>query len=306
MPYKTVSQPRLVASLEGEVTGGSFNRKLGSIVMVGKNPVQVAVVAQSGNPSKVFGVKIDDASDVAILARNMAVVNENGNLWGLLDIEHAAKIDQVGRDCRMMVGQGEAALALKWDNSCDQLTPGRSEIAVRNFTLRGDTRAVDVGDTECYTVVDGGEGEFRIHPGSTPEQGSTAKTGLPPGCKNLDRLRGGKFLSAIYRRNDPTVCLIKRAGNRLEPRMIKLDVPVTDVAVAETSLLVGTKDGRVIVYDGEAIDKSTASLIQAKGERDLGSRGEVRVLLVAGGSLFVGTSSGEIYLTALVRKQAIV
>ena len=44
MPYKNVSQPRQVALLEGEVTGGSFHKKLGSVAMVGKNPVQVAIV----------------------------------------------------------------------------------------------------------------------------------------------------------------------------------------------------------------------------------------------------------------------
>lgn len=304
MPYKNVSQPRVVANVEGEITGGSFHKKLGSVAMIGKNPVQIALVGASGSPAKVFGLGLDDVSDIALLSRDMAVVRDGSTLWGVVDLAHKAKVDQVGTDSRLLVGpQGDTALSLKWDGSGEALTPGKTDVAVRPFGLRGDHRAADVGENECYAVVDGGDGEFRIHPGSSPEQGSITKTALPPGCRDLDRVRGGRFLSVVYSRGQAMVCAVRRAGNRLEPKMLRLDIPLTDLAVSETSIIALARDGRVVIYDSEAIDKATSSLIEPKAEKHLGCRGEPRVIVVAGGSIFVGTSGGEVVLAALVRKQ---
>jgi hypothetical protein len=303
MPFKNVSQPRRVASVDGVLESGSYNRKLGSVAMISNNPVQVAVVGQNGSPAKVFGVQLDDVSDIALLSRDMAVVRSENQVWQLLDIAHKAKVDPLTNDVRSVVGPvNDAALALKWDNSIEQLTPGKNEVSSRSASLRGDHRAIDVGETECYAVVDDNGGEFRIHPGATPEQGSTAKVALPAGTKNLDRLRGGRFLSALYQRNNPDVCLIRRAGNRLEAKLVRLDVPVTDVVVVETSMIAVAKDGRVILYDGESIEKAT-SRIDAKHEMSLGCTGEPRCALVAHGHLFVGTSAGEVMLAVIVRKQ---
>ena len=106
----------------------------------------------------------------------------------------------------------------------------------------------------------------------------------------------------LYQRNNPDVCLIRRAGNRLEAKLVRLDVPVTDVVVVETSKIAVAKDGRVILYDGEAIEKAT-SRIDAKHEMSLGCTGEPRCALVAHGHLFVGTSAGEVMLAVIVRKQ---
>jgi hypothetical protein len=304
MPYKNVSQPRQVATLEGEVTGGSFHKKLGSVAMVGKKPVQVAIVAATGSPSKVFGLGLDDVSDITLLSRDMAVIRDGSTLWGVVDLAHKAKVDQVGTDAKLLVGpQGDTALSLKWDGSGEALTPGKSDVSVRPFALRGDHRAVDINEAECFAVVDGGDGEFRIHPGATPEQGSITKTALPPGCKELDRVRGSRFLSAVYSRGSSTLCVVRRAGNRLEPKMLRLDIPVTDVAVSETTLVALARDGRVVIYDSESIDKATSSLIEPRAEKHLGCRGEPRVLVVAGSTIFVGTSAGEVLMAALIRKQ---
>ncbi|HTJ81966.1 MAG TPA: hypothetical protein VL400_09575 [Polyangiaceae bacterium] len=305
MPFKNVSQPKKVAELRGSVTGASYNKKLGSVAMIAHNPTEIAIVAQTGGP-KIFGTQLDDVSDIALISRDMAVVRSGDTVWGVLDLAHKAKIEQIVSDVRLLVGpQGEAALGLKWDNSCEQLTPGKNEVAQRNCTLRGDHRAVDVGEVECYAVVEGGDGhgEFRVHPGSTPEQGSLAKVALPEGSKKLDRVRGGKFLSAVYKRGEATVCLIRRAGNRLEPKLIRLDAPVTDLAVADTSLLAISKDGRVILYDSDAISNASDSRIEPKSETHLGCQGEPRVIVVAHASIYVGTSLGEIISAMLVRKQ---
>jgi hypothetical protein len=306
MPFKNVSSVRQIATLEGEVTGGSFHRGLSTVIVAAQNPVQVALLPLSGVNPKIQSVGLDEATDIALLNRDMAVVKSSDTVWGLLDLAHKPKVEEVGRDCKLISAKpaGGAALGIKWDGTGEEFAPGKNDVSVRSFALRGDTRAADVGETECYVVVDGGEGEFRIHPGATPEQGSVTKTALPVGCKNLDRVRGGKFLSAVYRKNHANVCLVRRAGNRLDTKMIKLDWAPTDVAVVETSLLVSTSDGRVVLFDSDAIEKATPSLIEPKHEARLGCQGEPRVLVVANQTLFIGTSAGEVYQGAIVRKQA--
>ncbi len=304
MPYKNVSQPKQVATLDGEVTGGSFHRKLGSVAFVAKNPTQVAVIGGSGSPSKVIGVGLDDVSDIALLSRDMAVVRDGNAVWGLVDLAHKAKIDQVSTDVKLIVGpQGDTALALKWDGTAEALTPGRSEVTVRSFALRGDHLAADVNEAECFVVVEGGDGEFRIHPGPTPEQGSTTKTALPPGCKDFDRMKSARFMSVLYSRGSSTVCAVRRAGNRLEPKMLRLGIPMTEMAVAETTIVALARDGRVVLYDADAIDQATGATIEPRAEKHLGCRGEPRLVVVAGGNIFVGTSAGEVVMATLVRKQ---
>ena len=306
MPFKNVSSVRQVATLEGEVTGGSFNRALSVVIIAATNPVQVALLPLSGVNPKIQSVSLDEVSEIALLNRDMAVVRSGDTVWGLLDLAHKPKVEEVGRDSKMLCAKpaGGSALSLKWDGSGEEMAPGKNDVAVRAFSLRGDTRAADVGDTECYAVVDGGDGEFRIHPGSTPEPGSTAKVALPAGAKGLDRVRGGKFLSAIYKKNSANVCIVRRAGNRLEPKMIRLDWAPTDIAVSETSLFATTSDGRVVLFDAESLEKATPSLIEARSETRIGCRGEPRVMVVAGGALYIGTSTGEVYQGTTVKKQA--
>ncbi len=305
MPFKQISQPRRVASLEGSIQGASFHRKLGTVAMVSTNPVQVATVAHTGSPAKQFNVQLEEARDIALLSRDMAVVRTDTDVWQLLDIQHKARVDPLGRDSRMVVGpQGDAALSLRWDNSCEQLTPGKNEVASRTFPLRGDHRAIDLGENECYSVVESGEGEFRIHPGATPEQGSQTKVALPPGCKELDRLRGGRFLSCLYKRENSQICVIRRAGNRLDTKIFYLDVPMTDLTVCETSLLVVTKDGRVVLYDSDAIDRGDGRM-DPKSETQLGCRGEPTACVIAHSNIFVGTSGGDIVMGNVIRKQGI-
>ena len=306
MPFKNVSSLRQVATLEGQVTGGSFHRAMSVVAMAATNPVQVALLPLNGVNPKIQAISLSEVSDIALLNRDMAIVRSADTIWALLDLAHKPKVEEVGRDAKLLCAKpaGGGALSIKWDGSGEEFAPGKNDVAVRSFQLRGDTRCADVGETECYAVVDGGDGEFRIHPGSTPEQGSVAKVALPSGAKNLDRVRGGKFLSAVYQKNNAIVCLIRRAGNRLDTRMIRLDWAPTDIAVSETSLFATTGDGRVVLFDAESIEKSTPSLIEARSEARIGCQGEPRVMVVAGGALFIGTSSGEVYQGTIVRKQA--
>jgi hypothetical protein len=304
MPFKNVSQPKRVAQIQGNITGASYNKKLGSVAMIGHNPTEVVIVASSGGP-KVFGTQLNDVSDIVLLSRDMAVVKSSDTLWAVLDLAHKAKVEQIATDVKLMVGpQGESALGLKWDNTVEQLTPGKNEVAIRSISLRGDHRAVDLGEVECYAVVEGGDGhgEFRVHPGATPEQGSLTKVSLPEGSKKLDRVRGGKFLSAVYKRGDSAVCLVRRAGNRLDTKLVHLEIPLTDLCVADTSLIAVSKDGRVVLYDSDAISNAQGR-IEPKSETHLGCQGEPRVIVVAHAHVYIGTSAGEVVQAALVRKQ---
>ncbi len=64
--------------------------------------------------------------------------------------------------------------------------------------MRGTLRGCDVGESVTYVVFDGdGGGQFRIHPGATPELGTSAKTSLPSEARELDLVRGGQ---ALFRR----------------------------------------------------------------------------------------------------------
>ena len=308
MPFKNVSSVRQVATLEGEVTGGCFHRGMSVVAIAATNPVQIALLQLSGQNPRIQNVGLDEVSEIALLNRDIAVVRTTDTLWALLDLAHKPKVEEVSRDAKMLCPKpaGGMALGLKWDGGGDELAPGKNDVAVRSFSLRGDTRAADVGENECYAVVEGGNGhgEFRIHPGSTPEPGSTAKIALPEGAGKLDRVRGGKFLSAVYKRGTPSVCIVRRAGNRLDTKLLKLDWAPTDIAVCETTLLATTADGRVVLYDSEAIDKATPSLIEATFETRLSAQGEPRVMVLAGNLVYFGTSRGEIFQGTLVRKQA--
>jgi hypothetical protein len=306
MSFKNITQCKKVASVDGEVRGASYNAKLDAVALLSWNPVQLTLIGRAGTGAKSHNIGLDDVDDIVLLSRDTAVIKASSETWQVLDLAHKPRVDPLGNDARMLVGpQGEQALALRWDNTCDALTPGKNEVALRNFKLRGDHRAVDLGENECYVVADGGEGEFRIHPGATPEQGSLAKVELPLGSKKLDRVRGGKFLSAIYKKGGTECCIVRRAGNRVEPKLLHLDAQIADVVIAETCLVVVSKDGRALLYDPEALDKAVGGAVP-KAELGLGCNGEPKVAVNARGNLFVGTDTGEVYMAVLLRTSVLV
>ena len=306
MPFKNISQSRKVASVEGEVRGASYNAKLDAVALLSWNPVQIAVIGRAGTGAKIHNITMGDVSDIVLLSRDMAIIQSSSETWQVLDLSHKPRVDPLGNDVRSLVGpQGEQALVLRWDNTADALTPGKNEIALRNFALRGDHRSIDLGENECYVVADGGEGEFRIHPGATPEQGSLAKVALPAGSKGFDRLRGSKFLSAAFKRGGNSVAIIRRAGNRVEPKLLHLEAQIADIVIQESSMIVVAKDGRAILYDSESLDKATSNAVP-KAELSLGCSGEPKTAVGARGNLFVGTTTGEIYMAVMIRKAVMV
>jgi hypothetical protein len=306
MSYKNVTAPKLVASLDGAIVGGSFHKKLGSVALVAHNPSGLAIVGQSGSPARTLGVSLDEPSDIALISRDLAAVRSGSQVWSLVDLAHKPRVDPLMDDVKQLVGpQGDKALALGWDNRGHELAPGKNDVDVRAFPLRGAHRCVDVGEVETYAIVDGdGDGELRVHPGASPEQGSLTKVALPLGAKRLDRLRGARFLQVAWKRGDATVCAVKRAGNRMDPKLTRLDAPVNDLVVVDDCFVAATSDGQLRLYDPAAIDAATASRIEPKSTTSAGGSGDPTTLVVAGTTLFVGTSSGEILTATIVRAQA--
>lgn len=307
MPFKNVASIKQVATVEGAVTGGAYNKALSAVAMASNNPVQVALLPLNGVNPKIQSVGLDAVTEIAYLNRAMAIVKTADAVWALLDIEHKPKIEELHQDSKALVTKstGGMALGLRWDGKGLEYLPGKGDVAVREFAIRGDTKCADVGETECYAVTEGGDGEFRIHPGSTPEQGSTAKIALPPGSGKLDRVKGGKFFSVVYKRGNPNIVCVRRAGNRLEAKAVTMPFPPTDIVVAETSMIAMAADGRVVLFDAVAVDKATASNIQPTWEGPIGCRGEPTVCVVAHHWLYMGTSTGEIFMGQIVRKSAV-
>jgi hypothetical protein len=312
MPFKNVTPPRKVNDLNAEVRATAYLATPGLVAKLTADPVRLAVHTVAGAAGKVTNISLSGADDVALLSRDVAVVRNGDEVWALIDITHTPKMDQVARDTRALHSRatGEVALALGWDGSATTLTLTRHEVTARQFALRGTVRAADLGDNETYVVVDGAEGgQLRVHPGATPEPGASGRVTLPQAAAKLDRVRGGHRLSAVYGRRKSAVCVVTGGpGNNLTAKMIELEAPALEVAVFDTSLFVVFADGRVALYDGDAIARAGDAPAEPKSTVAAGGRGEPRTLLLSGkGSpnVWVGTSTGEVLFATAVRKAAL-
>ncbi|WP_437952986.1 hypothetical protein WME98_21420 [Sorangium sp. So ce296] len=310
MPFSNLSSPRKVHGLDAEIRGAAFLASPGLVAMVSTDPVRLSVCPIGGAGAKTTNLSLSSAHDVALLSKDVAVVRSDDAVWALLGITHGPKLDQVGRDARQLATRpsGETALSLGWDGSATELKLDKTEVNGRTFAVRGAARAFDVTDTETHAVMDGaGEGgELRVHPGATPEPGPTLRASLPRAAQNLDRVRGGPKLTAVYKRGASAACAVVRSSGKLAAKMLAFSDPVADVAVLESSLFACFADGRVAVFDGAAIEAASGAPLAPTASVALGARGEPTVLVAAGkGSptLWVGTSAGEIWSLAVVRKQ---
>jgi hypothetical protein len=309
MPFKSLTSPRKIHSLDAEIRGVAVLATPSLVAMVSTDPVRLGVCPVGGSSGKTTKVSLSAAEDVALLSKDVAAVRSDDNVWALLDIVHTAKMDQVARDVRLLAPRpaGESALCLGWDGTATELKLAQHEVDARPFVLRGAVRAFDLTDAETYVVVDGGGegGELRVHPGATPEPGASQRATLPRGAAQLDRIRGGQKLTAIYKRGGDSVCVVVKAAGRLAAKMITLEGPAADVAVLETSLFVAYPDGRAALYDGAAVEAAGAGPIAPTSTLKLGARGEPRVIATTakgGATLWVGTSAGEMVCSPIARK----
>lgn len=306
MPFKNISTPKTLATLDGEVRAAAWLKSPGLVALCSSDPSQLWVAGLDGANARVSKAGLPEVEDLGLLSRDVAVVRSGNDAWALLGIAHTAKMDRVTDDVRSLAFRpaGGTALILGWGGNATELAAKGNEVAPRAFSLRSSIRSASIGEAECYVVTDDGDGEFRIHPGATPEPGSSAKCPVPPGGKKLNQLAGGKFFSAAWARGASEIVGFSRAGNRVDAKTVRLDAPATAVAVAETSLLVGTGDGRVHLYDRDAWQNATSLSIEAKHVVDVG--GEPKVILVVGQAIYVGTASGEIKRSTLARGEVVV
>jgi hypothetical protein len=313
MPYKTINAPRKLQDLNAEVRAAACLLNPGMVAMLSASPARLATLPMSGSGGKVTNISLDGADGVALLSRDVAVVRgSDDSAWALLDITHTPKMDQVARDVRSLCMRpgGETALTIGWDGSASELKLKANEVEARQFALRGTVRACDVGETETYVVVDGADGgQLRVHPGATPEPGASLRANLPSEAAKLDRVRGGPRLVAVFKPGSTSVCVATGGPAKLNAKMVQLPSAPADVGVLETSLFVATEDGRIALYDADAIaNASSSGTMEARHTLTLGGRGEPKVLLTTskgGAALWIGTTAGEIYTATVAKKGAI-
>lgn len=301
MPFKNISRPKNLVTLEGPVKCSAFLKTPGLIALASSETGQLFVASPSGTSPRVSKLGLSEVEDIALLSRDVAVVRQGMEAWALLGIGHTANTDRVVDDVRQLTwrANGQTALVLGWSGNASELALKGNEVVARSFSLRSDLRSVSVGDGECYALADANNGEFRVHPGATPESGASAKASLDGAGVNLDRLAGGKFFSAAWRPKAHDVIVFTRAGNRIEVKNLRMDQPATAVAVAETSLLVGTGDGRVTLYGKQQITDASNHSIEPTHSIEVG--GQPNTILVVNNQIFIGTSTGDIKTSTLAR-----
>jgi hypothetical protein len=307
MPYKSLSAPRRVESLDAEVCGAAAFDGAGLVAMVSSSPARCGFVPIASGTNKVINLSLDRGDDIAFLSRDVAVVRSDGDLWAVIDIHHRAKFERVATNVRALRGRstGERALALTWEGHAYEATMSGYEVSARSFALRGTVKLIDVGTTDTFVVVEVPGGlELRMHPGATPEPGANGRAPLPSEASKLDQLKGGIALSVLYKRGSSEACIVSQTGGRLQAKMIDVGAPIACAATSDTSLVVAFEDGRAALFTGDNL-KADDSSLTATHALSLGARGEPTTMLITSkGSavVWVGTSSGEIIRVSLPRK----
>lgn len=307
MPFKTVTTPRPVLTMEGHVRACAKLQDPSLVAMISTDPVKLAMHPTGGGTTRMTGISLSGADEIALLSREVVVVRSGDELWGIQNLSHSAVIDQVGRDTRALCNRpaGGTALAVHWDGRATELKVGQREVIERPFALRGTVRACDVGLQHTFVVVDGADGgELRVHPGPTPEPGAIARASLPREAKELDRLRGGLELSALYKPGKTSVCVVQKRGNAHTSKMIELESPPLALGVIESSLFAAYRDGSFVLYDNDALSNAQG-IPQATSQLRLPARGEPRTMTYTGKSvptMWIGTDSGEVVQVTIVRK----
>ena len=307
MPYKSLSAPRRVESLDAEVCGAAAFDGAGLVAMVSSSPARCGFVPISSGTNKVINLSLDRGDDVAFLSRDAALVRSDGDLWAVLDIHHRAKFERIATNVRALCGRptGERALALTWDGSAYEVTMSGYEADARAFQLRGNVTLADISATDTFVVVEVPGGlELRMHPGATPEPGANGRASLPSDAKKLDRLKGGVALSVLYKKGTSEACVVSQSGGRLQAKMIDVGGPIASAATAETSLVVAYDDGRAALFTGDTL-KAAEYSVTPTHSLPLGARGEPSALFITtkgSAVVWVGTTSGEIIRVSLPRK----
>ncbi|MEP7122290.1 MAG: hypothetical protein ABJE95_15320 [Byssovorax sp.] len=278
-------------------------------------PARLALVPLGGGSAHVVELGLESPQEIALLAPDAALVRTaDGAVWALANLTGEARPKVIARDIRSLHARpaGVHALGIGVDGSATAFSITRGAVSARTFTARGGAlRAADVDEHVTYVIAEGeAGGVFRIHPGATPELGTSARADLPIEAAGLDRLRGGAALAAVFKRGEAGLAVITGGPRRFDAKLVQVGGNVADAAVIGSSLAVVFLDGRAALYDEAAIAAAAASAVIAPvSEIALGTRGRPRVLvasLIKGArALCVGTTSGELLSITLSAAEAI-
>ena len=276
-------------------------------------PSRLALVPLGGGSAHIVELHLDSPQEVALLAPDAALVRTaDGAVWALANLTGEARPKVCARDIRSLHARpgGVHALGIGADGSATAFSITRGEVSARTFTARGGAlRAADLDEHVTYVIADGdGGGVFRIHPGATPELGTSARADLPIEAAGLDRIRGSASLVVAFKRGEANIAVITGGPRRFDARLVHLGGKVADTAVIGSSLAVVFLDGRAALYDEPTIAAAGSAVIAPVSEIALGTRGRPRVLVASSikGApvLCVGTTSGELLSITLTAAEA--
>lgn len=302
MPFKSLASLKKIANLDAEVVAIAPLDSDRICGVATNDPVKVAIYPYAAGTKKEKSVGLDDVSALALINKSVAVVKTGNDIWGVIDLQHSPRIEQVGRDIRALghFHKGGTALAIGWDGHGAALALEGHEVGGRQFVVRGDIRAVALDASNTYAVVNGAGGaggQLRVHPGQTPESGAKARVDLPSEAMGMSRLAASEGLVALTKRGGDSVCVVRQPGGALEPAMLAVPGTVVDVAVIETSLFVLCKDGKLRLYNSEALAKLGTDLVDPNFELDVKVTGEPTVLratTTGGNKLWIGSKGGDL------------
>jgi hypothetical protein len=301
-----------VTELDTPITSAAILPGASLLGVLLTGPTRLALVPLGGGAAHVVELHLDSPQDLALLSPDVALVRTgDGAVWALANLNGEPRPKVIAREIRSLHARpgGVHALGIGADGSATAFSITRGEVSARSFAARGGAlRSADVDEHVTYVIAEGeANGVFRIHPGATPELGTSARAALPAdaGALVLDRVRGGSALAVVFKRGDASVALITGGPRRFDAKQVALGGKVADAAVLGSSLAVVFIDGRAALYDEATIAAAGAgsAVMAPVSEIALGTRGRPRVLVAASikgaTTLWVGTTSGELVSIAV-------
>jgi len=311
-PHRLTANEK-VTELDNPIAAAAILSTPGLVAVLLTGPSRLALVPLTGGVPHVIALPLEGPQEIALLSANTALVRTaDGSVWALANLAGEARPKAIAQEIRSLHGRsgGANALGIGIDGSATAFSVARGEISARTFTARGGAlRTADLDEHVTYVIAEGDEGGvFRIHPGATPELGTSARAVLPREALDLDRLRGGASLAIAFKRGEPTIAAITGGPRRFDARLVQLGGKVADAAVIGACLAVVFLDGRAALYDEETLARAGAEPTQPTSAIALGIRGRPRALLATTNkgapSLWLGTTSGELLSIAVELAEA--
>ena len=311
-PHRLTANEK-VTELDNPIAAAAILIGPGLVGVLLTGPSRLALAPLAGGAPHVLQLHVEAPQEIALLSADTALVRTaDGAVWALSNLAGEARPKAIAREIRSLHARpsGASALGIGLDGSATAFSVSRGEISARTFMARGGAlRTADLDEHVTYVIAEGEEGGvFRIHPGATPELGTSARAVLPREAAALDRVRGGTSLAIAFKRGEPTIAAITGGPRRFDARLVQLGGKVADAAVIGASLAVVFVDGRAALYDEDTLARAGADPTQPTSAIALGIRGRPRVLLATthkgAPALWMGTTSGELLSIAVELAEA--